>query len=670
MKQAILDFESEAIGSRPEYPPKPVGLAFKLPEGSLIYAAWGHPQGTNGVWAMKGGKLRTLNGDPKSLAKLALCDAARCDSILGHNIAKFDADLSETHMGVKLPSDKIDDSLFTRFLVDPHAPTLSLKPSAEALLGEAPEERDVVYDWLYQHGVIQKPRIKDGRVVYQKDAGAYISKAPGSLVAAYAIGDLTRSSALFQRDMKMVKDLGMYEAYERERQVAPILLRNEREGMRVDLPALERDAKLYRAALLKAAMWLRKRLGAPAGINWGSDAEVASALRKSGVVKIFPRTAPSKTFPNGQESVSKSRLTAEFFSDPDVYRAMVYMNTVDYVLTQNIEPWLETATRSGGRIFTTWDQVRGAEGRGARSGRVTCSKWANIIKDPTGGKNVDYLVADDLRIRKKIGLPELPLARKYCLPDEGDSFVHVDCNQQEIRLTAHYEEAELATAYRSNPKVDIHKFATDLINAASGQAYVRAVIKHVNLRQFYGGGTEGLVTHPMLRLDKKCGCKPGCMHKEQRCDAYKAAGKIVKDWRAGLPGVVKLTDRLKGMYGRGEPIRTIGGRLYSCKPPAVAKKGSRTGQMVTFEYTGLNYLIQPSGADWLKMALVAYEKHPKRNARLLGTVYDEINVSAPKKIAKQQMKILQEVIETCIELDVPRVADGDVRESWGGEKVA
>ncbi len=652
MKQAILDFETEAIEGRPKYPPRPVGLAFSIPGQLLTYAAWGHDS-ENGIYVLRAGKLSKRNGDPKGVAENALRAAKQCQSILGHNLAKFDCDVSETHMGVKLPDEKIDDSLWSRFLVDPHAPSLSLKPSAERVLGEPPEEQDAVFEWLHAHKWIQK---KSGK--YQKDAGAYISKAPGSLVAAYAIGDLTRSKGLWDHDMKVIKRDGMVEAYEREKKISSLLLANERIGLRVDEELLDKDSIIYRDALDTVRAWLRKRLKAPAGINWDSDDEVAAALRKSKVVKVFPKT------PTGRDSVSKNRLTKEFFSDPDVYRALVYMNIVSYVLSQNIEPWLRD-----GRAWTIWQQIRSDRegGGGARSGRITCSKLGNIIKNPTSGKTVDYLVADDEAIRKKIGLPQLPLARKYILPDEGHLFGHVDVKQQEIRLTAHYEDAELAGAYCENPDIDIHQFCTDLINKNSGQNYLREVIKHVNLRQFYGGGREGLVTHPMLRLDKKAGCRLDCRHKEENCAAYEAAGRIMRDWRAGLPGVVRLTKRLSDMYRADEPIRTLGGRLYRCKPPGVATKGARKGQMITFEYTALNYLVQPSGADCLKMAMIAYDQHPKREARVLCTVHDEINISAPKKIINQQIKILREVLES-IPLDVPWRTDADVRTNWG-EKI-
>jgi hypothetical protein len=675
MPDSTFDFESESITQRPEYPPRPVGLAIQLRNEPDEYCAWGHPSG-NGIYVLgRGGKLRKVEGDPKRRATMKLRDANR-GTVLGYSSAHFDVDVAEVHLGLKPPQwDRSHDGLFARFLSDPHAPDLKLKNSAERVLDEPPEERDAVYDWLAERGWIQGPRKKDGVLKYPKNAGGMICKAPGDLVALYAIGDLGRTRRLFKRDMAYVEKWGMLDAYRREQRVAPILLANERAGMRVDLPRLEADLKLYDKAVAKCEAWLRKRLGAPPSINWDSDDEVAVALRKSGIVKRFPKT------PTGKDSVAKGNLTKEFFSDPDVYLALCWRNLTTYVINQNMRPWFEQAQASGGFIYTSWNQVRGDKepgmpgGGGARSGRITCSKWGNIIKGVTDGKNPDYREPDDTRIRKKIGLPAIPLARFYCLPDEGHLFVHNDWNQQELRLVAHYEDGALAEAYRNDPsltdptakKVDIHQFVTDLIFKVTSKQFKRDTIKHVDFRTVYGGGESGLVVHPFLRFDKVYGCDSGCPHKS--CAARKAAHEVLSSWKRALPDVVELDRFLKDRFYAGDHIRTYGGRVYFCKPPAVAKKGPRKGQLIHFEYTALNYLIQPSGADLIKMAIINYDEHPKRRGRLLSIVHDEMNASTERKHAPAELKVIKECMEA-IKLEVPWRTDGDLRERWGGEKVA
>lgn len=641
MSRAFFDFETEAIDKRPAYPPRPVGVAVKIPGKKDRYYAWGHPT-KNGIWEKTGSKTRLVQGDAKRLGVLALREVYSHDEIGGQNIAKFDFDVAETHLGVKPPAwHKVRDSLFSRFLVDPHAPTLSLKPSAERVLGIAPEERDQVYDWLAEQGHIQRPRTVDGKLKYAREAGAHIGKAPGDLVGLYAMQDNELAKSISQHDEKIIKRDGMWDAYVREHRVAPILLANERQGMRIDLERLGTDLPVYEAALLRCDSWLRKRLKMPASANLDSDAELAGYLRKAGVVKHFPQT------PTGKDSVSKNNLTKRFFEDPDVYRALCYRNILAYVLSQNLRPWFQE--NHEGYVFTQWHQVRSAseQGGGARSGRITCAKWQNLIKNPLSGMNPDYVEADDTKIRKILKLPELPRARKYCLPDKGDLWGHADFNQEELRLLAHYEDGRLAKAYRDDPKTDVHALVQGWMHELTPKRYEREPTKRANFQTAYGGGAPALSRKTGMTLEE--------------------SKEFLSIWKKAMPDVVRLNKALMAMYQRGEPIRTFGGRLYRCKPPTIATKGDKKGQLIFFDYTALNYLMQPSAADILKMVLIAYDEHPKRKSRMINVVHDEDNISSPAKIAKQQLEVLAECMLS-VKLDVPMVVDRDVRPNWG-EKV-
>jgi DNA polymerase I-like protein with 3'-5' exonuclease and polymerase domains len=134
-----IDFETEAIQQRPHYPPKPVGLAVKFPGKPSKYLAWGHPTKNNARWEDAERVLREIWDSDLD--------------VLCHN-AKFDLDVAETHFDlVPLPWKRIHDTMFLLFLDNPHAASLSLKPSAERLLGMPPEEQDAVADWLREHKV-------------------------------------------------------------------------------------------------------------------------------------------------------------------------------------------------------------------------------------------------------------------------------------------------------------------------------------------------------------------------------------------------------------------------------------------------------------------------------------------------------------------------------------
>src|SRR6185437_13507130 len=112
------------------------------------------------------------------------------------------------------------------------------------------------------------------------------------------------------------QDNGMGAAYDRERQLLPILMENEEQGIRVDLEGLERDIAAYQGHMDTVEAWLRAELHA-SGLNLDADQDVASVLLSTGAVPAdkWTRTKATKAHPNGQLSVSKEVLTPDCFTD-------------------------------------------------------------------------------------------------------------------------------------------------------------------------------------------------------------------------------------------------------------------------------------------------------------------------------------------------------------------
>lgn len=136
MRILTLDFESHAIGERPDhYPPEPVGIALMPEHGEPHYLAWGHPSENNTT-------------RERAVADITRILAAH-DAVLCHN-APFDVAVMEERLGIDLRDKRLHDTLVLAFMVDPYAPSLSLKPQAERHLGMKPEERDAVRDWLIE----------------------------------------------------------------------------------------------------------------------------------------------------------------------------------------------------------------------------------------------------------------------------------------------------------------------------------------------------------------------------------------------------------------------------------------------------------------------------------------------------------------------------------------
>lgn len=628
-----VDFETLPIQARPEYPPKPVSMAIKLPGKKAKKFLWGHPSGNNCSLA---DAKRALQAVWKPGAK-----------ILCHH-GKFDADVAETHMGVKKIADLDQhDSMFAAFLHDPHAKELGLKYLADVLLEMPPEERDAVADWakankahclsLYDPGFQRNGKRKPFQ------PGAYIAYAPGELVAPYVGGDVDRTAALFKFYWKYMADNGLLPAYQREQKVMRIFLENERVGIRVDTAGLERDTPIFRAAKDAADAWLRKTLKAPS-LNIDSDKEFAEVLDLRGIVREEDWVMTK----GGDRSVAKGNLTPDMFTDKRIARAFGYRNRMQTVLNMFMEPWLEQALRRGdNHISTNWNQIKGERG-GTRTGRPSTSdpNFLNISK--TWGVDDGYEHPEHLRVAA------LPLVRRYMLPDRGETWLHRDYNGQELRLLAHFEDGPLMEAYKANPRLDVHTFVAGIIEDKTGKSFARKSVKIANFRIIYGGGTQATASGI------------GCSMEEAKelMDAHAAALPSIKG-RGGL------AEQTKHMGRTGEPIITIGGRMYYCEPAGYSKKYKRH---MTFEYKLLNYECQGSAADTTKEAMIAYNEHPKRRGRFLVQVYDELNASSGGKgvkAAAAEMAVLRESMEdvtATLGLDVPMLSDGKSGPTWGDQE--
>lgn len=609
-----IDFETEAIEDRPHYPPKPVSMSIKMPGKKAKFYAWGHPCENNCTFAD---------------ARRALLAVWESSYALNFHNAKFDYDCARVHMKLKeLPWERINDTMFLLFLVTPHAHTLQLKPASELHLGMPPDERDAVKDWILEQKIPQKYGRKPS------EWGRYICLAPGKLVEPYCNGDTERSDGLYYKLYPEVMERGMGEAYDRERRVMQILLRNEEEGMRVDHDSLAADRKKYGAALEVADKWIRKTLKAP-NLNIDSDADLAKILDSSGLVTDWVLT---KT---GKKSTSKKNMTPDKINNKKLASVLGYRSRLSTCVTTFFDPWLAMSEHTGGIINTNWNQVRQPRGKGsagARTGRLSCNpNFMNIPTDFLAKSSRDGYVPPDF-----LKLPPLPLMRYYILPDKYGRtpgvFCSRDYSQQELRILAHFEDDDLLQHYTDDPSLDAHVLIGKLMAAVTGREFPRGHVKTVNFGKLYGMGKAALA--------------------EQLGSTLEIAQEVSAAHKRALPGVVLLEKGIKALAHANEPIRTWGGREYYVEEPKVID-----GRLRTFEYKLLNYLIQGSAADCTKEALIRYDA-VRTDARFLVTVHDEINLSAPPKAVASEMKKLREAMRS-VEFDVPMLSDGKVGPRWG-----
>ena len=610
----VVDFETHGIEDESITPPEPVGVA--IWDGrSKRYYAWGHP---------------TNNNSTKAEAARVLRDVWKRGHLLFHN-AKFDLRVAQHHFGLALPPwDRVDDTMFLSFLIQPHK-TSSLKETAQRELGEKPDERDALAEWLVAQKIIPKKYSKE-------NFGKNIWRTPGDLCGKYAIGDVVRTKHLYDHFVPLVKEAGMWPAYQRERRLLPILMRNEVEGIRLDVPRLSKELPEFEAALQTCDRWARKRFKAPS-LNLDAPDEVAAALKRTGIVTEFVKTK------GGKDSISKVNLTFDMYTDHTVAHVLAYRGKLETLLANSMRPWLAQAGVNNGFIATEWNQVKAVD-RGTRSGRLSCSRFQNIAKSFEGAVHPTA-----------VRVPPLPLVRRYLLPDRNHAFVHRDYNQQEFRILAHMEGDTLQALYLNDPKLDFHVLMQGLIQQVTGRVLERRPTKILNFGINYGMGIAKLTE--ALGLHVTYGCKKPCDHKT--CKAGREARDLKAAQRRAVPGIASLSRELNSIGKSGGYITTWGGRRYYCEDPKLDAHGHI---IQTYEYKLLNYLIQGSAADCTKEALIRYHEHPKKDARFLVTVHDEINVSAPQGTWREQSEVLREAMES-VEFDVPMLTDGKVGQNWG-----
>ncbi len=617
------DFETYGIEGRPKYPPKPVSLALRWPDQKEYkLMAWGHEAGGNNCSEKeaRGEYLKARNSKYPMLFQNG----------------SFDQDVAEEHWDIPLlPWDKTHETMYLLFLWDPHAPSLALKESAHRILGIKPEEQDKLKDWILKNVPEAKKK--------PSSWGAYIWKAPYSIVRPYHKGDLVRTDKLFEYLYPRIVQSGMLEAYQRELKLMPILLRNARKGMRVDYDALERDLPQMKAGIKKAEDWLHKRLG---DINLNSPQQLSQALLTKNIVTDFRKT------PKGKLSVNSKYLTIDKFKDKKVYQALTYQGKMGTSISMFMEPWIELASGTENRVLhPNWIQVRsskvGGDPQGARSNRIICAK-PNLLNIPKKWKKS---ISAGFVHPAFLNVPELPFMRTYVLPDKGKRWGRRDYNQQEVRLFAHFEEGPVMQGFKDNPRFDIHEGArveeeAALVAAGLRETFERDDAKTTVFGAFYGQGLNGLME--ALKIPEE----------------DKPVGQLIhKALHRAIPSIRALSDQLKEIGDAGQPIRTFGGRLYYVEDPKYVEK---YGRDMTFGYKLISYLIQGSGADVMKEALVRYDSHPKRTEDLIVTVYDEINISLPlsAKGTKQEMHLLRDCMQS-IEVDLPMLSDGEVGPTWG-----
>lgn len=444
-------------------------------------------------------------------------------------------------------------------------------------------------------------------------------KLPAHFVGAYAEQDAALTLKLWQFFKGIIVKEDIADIFDLELQVLKVVFDMRKKGVRVDLEKAE-ELKVY---LQREEEKVLQESGGTDIDIWAA-ASIAKAFDAKGLT--YPKTPKS-----GQPSFTKNFLANHAHALP---QAVVRARELNKARTTFIDTIIKH--QHNGRIHAEAHSLRSDDG-GTVTGRFSYSN-PNLQQVPARNAEIG------------------PMIRGLFLPEVGELWGAFDYSSQEPRLVVHYSSLlkltgaqEFADQYNVDATTDFHQMAADIVGVPRKQA------KDINLGLFYGMGKNKLA--------------------EQLGLEYEDAKDLFKEYHGKVPFVQQLADYVVNRASNKGLIRTLLGRkcrfdkwepnaygLY--KPQTYEDAYAEHGPAIkrAFTYKALNRLIQGSAADQTKAAMVALHKE---GITPLIQVHDELDISVAEP---ETASVIQEIMETCVDMQIPSVVDAEFGPSWGEAK--
>lgn len=450
-------------------------------------------------------------------------------------------------------------------------------------------------------------------------------RLPGRYVGFYAEQDAALPLKLLRRQERMIDDQDLWQIYDLESRLLPILLKMRRRGVLIDQDQLDKVEAWSLREEIKALRKIKKETG----VNI-TEHDVNRAVIIDKVFKAVGIDLPQTQ--TGQPSI-KQTILDNLPENPikDLFLRARKFNKLRNTFVKSIRTHL-----INGRIHCTFNQLKREkdDGSGDTSGAITgrlSSCDPNLQQQPSRDKEL------------------APIWRSIYIPDEGGKWACLDFSQQEPRWITHYAftlklmgAAEAAQRYIDDPNTDNHQMMSDLTGIR------RKLAKNIFLGLCYGmGGTKLCREHLHL---------PTEWIETYSGKMIEVAGpegqKILDQFNAKVPYVKRLAELAMEKANQRGWIRTIYGRI--CRFPK-----HKSGRSYEFTYKALNKLIQGSSADQIKKAMVDADAE---GIRIQLQVHDELDLTFWKI---EEIKRLKEIMETGIPALVPHKVDMEIGPSWG-----
>ena len=447
-------------------------------------------------------------------------------------------------------------------------------------------------------------------------------KLPAQHVGQYAEQDASLTLRLWQQFKGLIVKEDVGSVFELETKVLRVIIDMRGKGVCVDLDKAEQ----VKQKLENQENNILKEIKSKSGVNveiWAADS----------VAKVFDSLGLTYKKTEKTQAPSFTKNFLKNHTDP-VAQMVVQARELNKARTTFIDTILKHQVR--GRIHAELHPLRSELG-GTVTGRFSYSN-PNLQQIPAR--------------HGEIG----PMIRSLFLPEEDCQWGAFVYSSQEPRIVVHYAKLmnfrgaeDFADQYQKDPRTDFHQMAADIVGVPRKQA------KDINLGLFYGMGSNKLAETLGLELEE--------------------AKELFAVYHKKVPFVKELADYTVNRASRKGVIRTLLGRKCRFDQWEPSKYGIWKAQSYqeafnehgaaikrAFTYKALNKLVQGSAADQTKAAMVALWEE---GITPMIQVHDELDVSVE---SDSQIKRITELMQDCVELEVPSIIDAELGPNWGEAK--
>ncbi len=397
--------------------------------------------------------------------------------------------------------------------------------------------------------------------------------------------------------------------------LAPVLLRMERTGVRIDPEAMRLLAERMDADIQRLTAEIHSLAGHPFNIN--SPQQLGKVLFEE-----LGLASQGKTGKNKAPSTAADVLEALAPEHAIVAKVLDYrqLTKLKGTYVDALPGLIDPAT---GRVHTTFNQT------GAATGRLSSAN-PNLQNIP---------------IRTELGRE----IRAAFVPREGWTLVTADYSQIELRLLAHFSgDRVLVEAFRNGE--DIHtRTAAEVFGVPPLMVTPeeRRNAKAVNFGIVYGQTPFGLAAQ--LGIDRR--------EAELYIRSYFERYAGVRKWIDQTIAEVRKSGVARTLDGRERPIPDINSRNPNARGFA--------------ERTAVNTPLQGTAADLIKLAMIRVDAGLSERgwqSRMLLQVHDELVFEAPPEEADALARFAKETMESVRRLDVPLIVDVGMGSNWRDAK--